>query len=535
MRRPQLTIGMATYRDYDGVYFTIQALRLYQDLTDVELLVVDNYGCTATRDLLENWQGGRYLLSKEQVGTSAPRDRVFREAQGEAVVCLDSHVLLAPGVIARLKAYYNDHPESLDLLQGPMMYDDLRSLASHFDPEWRANMWGIWAVDDRAEDPESEPFEIPMQGLGLFSCRKDAWPGFNPHFRGFGGEEGYIHEKFRQLGRRCLCLPWLRWGHRFKRPEGVPYRLDLRDRIVNYLIGHRELGLDETPVVEHFAHVGTKHIEVALAEADKVYPRKTPAQPPAAPALLAPAPVAPLRAPVRSRPLSVLGCWYSNNDIHPEILRACLDRLAIAQECSGHQVHVRTCTWEPIDRNPFRGYITHFRHGSHLGIALQILRVLYEARHEQIRPDVVCFLEHDVLYPEDYFDRVADALCATPEKMGVVHMDYIGMNHTGWCDVTCRQAPMHQLSLRYPVALDHLESVQRQCILKAAVNLEPEDRSKFALLPFVGDRPSVHINHSRHFTSHYNCYARDSGGNTVHPYWGDFRQYYPEDETHAPG
>ena len=40
-----LTIGMPTYNDFDGVYFTLQALRSYQDLRDTELLVVDNYGC----------------------------------------------------------------------------------------------------------------------------------------------------------------------------------------------------------------------------------------------------------------------------------------------------------------------------------------------------------------------------------------------------------------------------------------------------------------------------------------------------------
>ncbi len=72
-------------------------------------------------------------------------------------------------------------------------------------------MWGIWGTDPRGLDPEGEPFEIPMQGMGVFSCRQSAWQGFNPLFRGFGGEEGYIHEKFRQAGGRCLCLPWLRW------------------------------------------------------------------------------------------------------------------------------------------------------------------------------------------------------------------------------------------------------------------------------------------------------------------------------------
>jgi hypothetical protein len=86
-----------------------------------------------------------------------------------------------------------------------------------------------------------------MQGLGAFSCRTDAWPGFHPGFRGFGGEEGYLHEKFRRAGGRCLCLPWLRWMHRFGRPRGVPYPLTIEDKLRNYVLGHTELGLDLSP------------------------------------------------------------------------------------------------------------------------------------------------------------------------------------------------------------------------------------------------------------------------------------------------
>jgi hypothetical protein len=67
--------------------------------------------------------------------------------------------------------------------------------------------------------------------MGVFSCRKGAWPGFNPMFRGFGGEEGYIHEKFRQAGGRCLCLPWLRWTHRFGRPAGIGYSLTVGEKL----------------------------------------------------------------------------------------------------------------------------------------------------------------------------------------------------------------------------------------------------------------------------------------------------------------
>jgi len=263
---PQLTIGMATYDDFDGVYFTVQALRLYQDLDDVELVVVDNYGCAATRDLVVNWVRGTYVLAPEVVGTAASRDRVFRSARGAAVLCCDSHVLFAPGVISRLKRFYQENPACEDLLQGPLVYDDGRLMSTHLEPVWREQMWGTWAADPRGIDRDGEPFEIPMQGLGAFSCRTDAWLGFHPAFRGFGGEEGYIHEKFRQAGRRCLCLPWLQWMHRFGRPRGTPFPLTVEDKLRNYVLGHTELGLDLDPVLRHFSQYIPPERVVRIAE-----------------------------------------------------------------------------------------------------------------------------------------------------------------------------------------------------------------------------------------------------------------------------
>ena len=69
---------------------------------------------------------------------------------------------------------------------------------------------------------------------------------------GFGAEEGYVHEKIRQRGGRTLCLPFLRWLHRFERPMGVPYRNAWEDRVRNYLIGHAELGLPLEPIRQHY-------------------------------------------------------------------------------------------------------------------------------------------------------------------------------------------------------------------------------------------------------------------------------------------
>ena len=253
----KLSIGMATYDDYDGVYFSLQALRLYHPeiLEDVEFIVIDNHPdgpcAQALRDLEQKFQNYYYIPQNGKQGTST-RQFIFEEAIGELVLCIDSHVFIASGAVKRLLDYFDANPDTKDLLQGPLLSDSLATVSTHFDTGWRKGMWGYWECDERGKDPEAPPFEIPMQGLGLFACRRTVWPGFNARFRGFGGEEGYIHEKFRQNGGRTLCLPFLRWIHRFSRPMGTPYRNAWDDRIRNYIIGFRELGMQTTEVEEHF-------------------------------------------------------------------------------------------------------------------------------------------------------------------------------------------------------------------------------------------------------------------------------------------
>ena len=248
---------MATYDDYDGVYFSVQAIRLYHpEVTDrTEILVVDNHPsgpcAKPLKDLERHVAGYRYVPYERSQGT-AVRDLVFREANAEFVLCMDSHVLFRPGALARLVEYLAAHPDSADLWQGPLLGDDLKIHGTHFDPVWRAGMYGVWATDPRGFDPDAPAFEIPMQGLGVFGCRRAAWPGFNPRLRGFGGEEGYLHEKVRRAGGRTLCLPFLGWTHRFSRPFGPRYAVGVEDRVRNYLLVHDELGLDPGPAIDHF-------------------------------------------------------------------------------------------------------------------------------------------------------------------------------------------------------------------------------------------------------------------------------------------
>lgn len=241
-----LTIGMATYDDFDGVFFTVQALRMYHTLgieNDVELIVIDNnpdskYG-KAVKPFIEGWARGKYIPYTSKKSTWSKYE-IFNHATGKYTLCLDSHVLIEKDGIQSLLNYYKTDPDTKNLISGPLWYDDLVNYSTHFQPEWRDIMYGIWATNREGLE-SGKPFEIPMMGTGLFSCRTAAWPGVNKNFKGFGAEEGYLHEKFRRNGGKCLCLPNLKWNHRFNRPNGVPYPNILEERIYNYYVGWLEL------------------------------------------------------------------------------------------------------------------------------------------------------------------------------------------------------------------------------------------------------------------------------------------------------
>jgi hypothetical protein len=224
--------------------------------------------------------------------------------------------------------------------------------------------------------------------------------------------------------------------------------------------------------------------------------------------------------------MQILGCWYSNSGIHPKIIRSSLDSIKKARD-SYKDVNIVSCNWEHIKDNPFEEHITLYKMGVHLGIILQILRIFYEEEKKGNKYDAVSFLEHDVLYPEDYFHRVEEGFRSNPQT--VINLDYIGMNQTGWLDVIQRDEPMHQFSFQYSSALKHFDLLLKRAVMDGNVVLEANKYSAIRI-PFKGDKPSCHINHSKHFTNHYDCYSKNSNGKVIHPYWGDFKKYYPEGE-----
>ena len=270
----KLTIGTCVYDDYEGLYFTIQSLRLHHKevLDRLEFVIINNNPKSAQgreiRKFVDWLKEPVTYVEFDGFSATSLRDKIFGLANTEYVLVLDCHVLLDPGSLKKLLDFYDAGRDHQNLLQGPLIYDDMKNVSTHFNlDKWGSDMWGVWDTDKRGKDPNNKPFEIPAQGLGLFTCRKDSWLGFNKKFRGFGGEEGYIHEKYRLAGRKAVCLPFLRWLHRFGRPAGVPYRPTKEDRFRNYMIGFQEIGKDTNEIIERFKDkVSAEYIQTVKEE-----------------------------------------------------------------------------------------------------------------------------------------------------------------------------------------------------------------------------------------------------------------------------
>lgn len=257
MQKP-LTIATACFDDFDGVWFTLKSLLLYHPEVSrrCELLVVDNNPGSAHGVEVERFASklpsARYVPFDEATGTAQSRNQVFALAQTPFVLCLDCHVLLESGSIDRLLRYIERDAESNDLLQGPLIGDRGDVLATHQSLHWRSQALGTWEIDQRGVSRDAEPFEIAQQGMGCFAMRREAWPKFHSDFRGFGGCETYVAEQVRAAGGRVLCIPFLRWHHRFPRPGGVPYVPRLEDRLRNYWITAKSLNWDIELMFDQF-------------------------------------------------------------------------------------------------------------------------------------------------------------------------------------------------------------------------------------------------------------------------------------------
>ena len=205
-----------------------------------------------------------------------------------------------------------------------------------------------------------------------------------------------------------------------------------------------------------------------------------------------------------------LGIFYSNN-VNPQTQKTIKQVLTQLEKASSGRADIYTCMWRPQVGNPFKEYIAWTNTLSHLNQLLQIMQLLYTAR-EVNEYKYVSFLEHDVLYAEDYFDF--------PDFENgkiLTNMNYIGINTDGFQPLGQRDEPFHQMTMRFDDAIQHCERILSNALITNSGMIEPQDMIR---TQWQSNHPNIHVNHGHHFTSHYNVFRKD-GLFHNHPYWGN--------------
>jgi hypothetical protein len=210
-----------------------------------------------------------------------------------------------------------------------------------------------------------------------------------------------------------------------------------------------------------------------------------------------------------------LGIFYSNNNT-PSIYPAIQASLQSIQKAAGGKADILTCMWQHESKNPFPEFIAWTQTTSHLNQLLQVMQLLYQAK-EINNYEYVSFLEHDVLYPEGYFDfpDFGDGIVMT-------NMNYMGINADGFQPLGQRDEPFHQMTMRFDEAIRHCESILANALIRNSGLIEPQNliRKQWNCI-----NPSIHINHGKHFTSHFNVYTKSIFNH--HEYWGEHKNIWP--------
>ncbi len=212
--------------------------------------------------------------------------------------------------------------------------------------------------------------------------------------------------------------------------------------------------------------------------------------------------------------LKRLGVFYSNNN-NPSIYKAISKSLATIEHAALGKADIITNVWNSIPDNPFPQVISWYNSSSHLTQLLQIMQCLYFAR-EIANYDYVSFLEHDVMYPEGYFDY-GDFSSGNV----LINMNYGGLCPLGWQQRKQDDEPFHQMTMVFNDAIKHCETILANAIVTNSGNIEPNTLKR---VQWQSLNQCIHINHGMHFTSHNSIYDKQCT-TAQHEYWGDYHEY----------
>ena len=213
-----------------------------------------------------------------------------------------------------------------------------------------------------------------------------------------------------------------------------------------------------------------------------------------------------------------LGIFYSDyNSNYPfkKIVEKSLDTVIAAAK---DKADIVVCSWDAINtKNDVLTVLSRIRSKGHINLCIQILQCLYTAK-SMGDYEYVSFLEHDVLYPVDYFEY--DDF--KPNEI-IVNMNYGGLCPKGWQIKTQDDTPLHQITMKFNEAIEFYEHYLLSQLQKPYDIIGPEDPNKKYVNRWSKNM-AIHVNHGQHLTGHYTIYSMNNI-TQQHPYWGDLADY----------
>lgn len=208
-----------------------------------------------------------------------------------------------------------------------------------------------------------------------------------------------------------------------------------------------------------------------------------------------------------------LGIFYSNNN-NPKTRQTILASMTTIAQSAKDKADIISCFWVDEPNSPFNRLKSWYAVPSHLTQLLQIMQLLYTAKQSGSY-DYVSFLEHDVLYPDGYFD-----FPDFPKGTVICNMNYGGLSKEGWQPRNADHQPFHQMTMRFDDAIKHCESILPNALVTNSGMIESQTLQRGS---WRCKNEAIHVNHGHHFTSHFTIYGK--ANSKTHPYWGESENF----------
>lgn len=202
-----------------------------------------------------------------------------------------------------------------------------------------------------------------------------------------------------------------------------------------------------------------------------------------------------------------LGIFYTNNNSSYVIKT--LDNLKSIVE-SKPNFDIIVCSQENLPYCSFPVVPSLLKESSWVNLAVQILQALYKGR-EVFKYKYVSFLEHDVMYPPDYFDY-------SDFDTDILHnVNYRGVCEYGYQYFGGQFPVLSQMTVKLEYAIDHFEKFLLERV--AGITHRDLELSGSATKRLTG-APAIHINRDS-FTGHGNYFTINYLDQEI-PYWGHY-------------